>query len=137
MSSDPRHFALLESAQQLFQRGQLEFAVVAAQTACEVYVELAITELLRARQLGPFEDVIPQLLNGYSLMDSRGRKVFAAVTGREVQQAAFWPHYKAHVERRNHIVHRGARATQKDAGESLAAAASLFVYAADAWNTSA
>ena len=45
----PRHFALLELAERLRERGEAEFAVVAAQTASEIYVELAIVELLKGQ----------------------------------------------------------------------------------------
>lgn len=79
---DPRHFQLLALARQLLDEGKPGLAVVTAQTACEVYAEVAITEMLKTRNLGEFENVIPNLLTSFSLKDKRGRSVFHALTGK-------------------------------------------------------
>ena len=89
LAKDPRHFELLNVARQLHEEGKSEFAVVAAQTACEVYAEVAIAELLKPRQLGEIGELIPELPGGYSLMDKRGQTLFHALTGRSIQRAAF------------------------------------------------
>ena len=133
-SGEPRHFALLRTARDLLDRGDYQFTVVAAQTACEVYVEVALSELLRRRpEFGPLGEVIPDLLTSYSLMDGRGRRVFAALTGHRVSDADFWPNYRLHVERRNRVVHRGDPVTRDEAFGSLGAVESLFAYVAEAW----
>jgi len=133
---DPRHFELLKIARRLLDEGKREFAVVAAQMACEVYAELAVTDLLKARQLGELEEVIPDLLGGYSFMDRRGQRLFHALTGRSIQQAEFWTNYKAHIEMRNRVVHRGKEPTHDEANGSIAAAEAFFSYVADAWTAS-
>jgi HEPN domain-containing protein len=130
---DPRHFELLKIASELRERGQREFAVIAAQMACELYAEVALTELLKARHIGELEEVIPDLLGGYNLMDRRGQRLFHALTGRSIQQADFWTNYKRHVERRNRVVHKGEEPTDDEAAASIAAAGSFFDYVAKAW----
>jgi hypothetical protein len=116
---DPRHLELIALAQQLCKEDKSELAVVAAQTACEVYAEVAIRRMLQERELGEFDEVIPELLTGYSLMDRRGQRVFHALTGESIQRSAFWSGYKTHVELRNRVVHRGEQVTSDQAADSI------------------
>lgn len=130
---NPRHFDLLRLARQLLDEHKPDLAVVTAQTACEVYAEVAITEMLKARQLEEFEEVIPALLNSFSLKDKRGQLVFHALTGKRIQQADFWADYHAHVQRRHAVIHRGVEVAPELATASVAAATSFFEYVATAW----
>jgi hypothetical protein len=134
---DPRHLELLALARQLRDEERTDLAVVAAQTACEVYAEVAISEMLRGRELGKFEEVIPELLTGYSLMDRRGQLVFEALTGHKIQQASIWPAYRAHVELRNRVVHRGDEVTTEQAIGSVKTAEAFHEYIAAAWDATA
>lgn len=134
---DPRHLELLKLAQQLCEEDRPDLAVVTAQTACEVYAEVAIREMLRARKIGEFENVIPELLSSYSLMDRRGRRVFHALTGESIQRSEFWADYKAHVELRNRVVHRGEEVTTANASDSIAVAEAFHEYLANAWEGAA
>lgn len=129
----PRHLQLLRLAKELHGEGRADVAIVTAQTACEVYAEVAIREMLRARKLGEFEAVIPELLNSYSLTDRRGQQVFHALTGKSIQRSDLWPGYKAHVELRNRIVHRGVEPTVDEASDSIAIAEAFHELVATAW----
>ncbi|HEU5141532.1 MAG TPA: hypothetical protein VFU04_00070 [Solirubrobacterales bacterium] len=102
-----------------------------------MYAEVAMRDLLKARELGEFEAVIPELLTGYSLMDRRGQRVFHALTGESIQRSELWASYKAHVELRNLIVHRGKQVTADQAGNSISVAEAFHEYIADAWEASA
>lgn len=134
---DPRHLELIALARQLCDEDKPDLAVVAAQTACEVYAEVAIRDLLKARELGEFEEVIPELLTGYSLMDRRGQRVFHALTGESIQRSELWASYKAHVERRNLVVHRGKQITADQADDSINVAEAFHEYIATAWEAPA
>jgi hypothetical protein len=133
----PRHRELIALARQLCDEHKVDLAVVAAQTACEVYAEVAIREMLKARELGEFEEVIPELLTGYSLMDRRGQRVFHALTGESIQHSAFWERYKTHVELRNRVVHRGQQVEIDQANDSIVVAEAFHEYIADAWESTA
>ena len=134
---DPRHLQLLALARNLCEEGRTDLAVVTAQTSCEVYAEVAIREMLKARELGEFEDVIPELLSGYSFMDHRGRRVFHALTGESVQRSDLWTRYQAHVKLRNRVVHGGEEATSEQAADSIAVAEAFHEYVASAWEAAA
>jgi HEPN domain-containing protein len=129
----PRHFEFYALADDLVQRGECRFAVVAAQTACELYLEVAVTELLKARLQEPFTSLVPDLLQTFSMLDQRGPKVWRALTGQRIQDAPCWANYQRHVQRRNTIVHSGAEPTRDEALASVGAMMALFEYVAAAW----
>lgn len=107
-------------------------AVIVAQTACEVFVEATIADLIRKRN-DPLADALGEMLRGYSFMDDRSRAVWRALTGESVEQQPFWADYKAHVERRNAVAHRGYEANAEEAAASIHAEVALFGYLMAAW----
>lgn len=133
----PRHFEFYGLADELFRRGEYRFAVVAAQTACELYLEVAVTELLKARLQEPFTSLIPDLMHTFSMLDQRGPKVWRALTGQRIQAAPCWTNYQRHVQRRNTVVHGGAEPTREEALASIGAMVALFEYVAGAWTENA
>ena len=109
-------------AERMYDEGHYDFTVVAAQTACELLVEGAIQFAVSRHATEPLAQVIPDLLTSYSMLDRRGPKVWEAVTGRSIREPkSVWDGYRAHVERRNALVHKGARVTRDEAAESLTA----------------
>lgn len=102
-----------------------------------VYAEVAIREMLKSRDLGELEGVIPELLSGYSLMDRRGQRVFHALTGENIRQSEFWTTYKTHVQLRNRVVHRRDQVTAGQATDSIAVAEAFHEYVATAWESAA
>lgn len=134
---DGRHFTLFDLAWKLIDDGQPEFAVVAAQTACELYTELAVNKLLRARDLGDLGEAVGSMLpRTFSLDNDRHHRIFRALTNKSPRGQDWWKAYAAHVERRNGIVHAGKRVTEADARASLDAARHLMNFVAEAWNDS-
>ena len=115
------------------QDGNYEFAVIAAQTAAELYMEHALSEMLRRQQLGSIGEIIPALLSGFSMRDKRGQLVWNALTSEEIQRQSFWREYVAHVDRRNGIVHRGQSADENEARRSIEAVHHFVNYVIDAW----
>lgn len=109
-------------AERLYDDGHYDFAVVAAQTACELLAEGAIQFAVSRHATEPLAQVIPDLLTSYALLDERGQNVWKAATGRSIREPKdVWDSYRAHVERRNALVHRGARVSKEDAELSLTA----------------
>jgi HEPN domain-containing protein len=109
-------------AERMYDEGHYDFTVVAAQTACELLVEGAIQFAISRHATEPLAQVIPELLTSYSMLDQRGPKVWEAVTGRSIREPkSVWDGYRAHVERRNALIHKGARVTRDEAAESLSA----------------
>src|SRR5215203_1731870 len=99
---DPGHFELLDYAEGLAKRGVMDrngamFAVIAAQTACEVYAEVAIGELLARRALPPqLEESMLDRLN-FSMRDRRELETLGrASPGSESQNQDFWNNSRAH-----------------------------------------
>ncbi len=113
-------------AERMYDEGHYDFTVVAAQTACELLLEGAIQFAVSRHASEPLAQVIPDLLTRYSMLDQRGQKVWQAVTGRSIREPkSVWESYCAHLERRNALVHKGARVTQEEAAASLTATRDL------------
>lgn len=128
-----RWFELRMVAKDLHQHGeQHDLAVIVAQTACEILIESTIVDLIRRRD-EPLAEALGDMLRSYSFMDDRSRTVWAALTGERVEQQPFWPKYKAHVERRNAVAHRGSQVTEDEAGDSISAEVALFRYLMATW----
>jgi hypothetical protein len=104
----------------------LEWVVVLAQTACEVYVRGILDR--RAAELGDAAiDSVAQL-PGSNLDNETVRRTLYQLTGYAPQEAEWWRDYQAHVQRRHRIVHAGARVTRKDAESSIKAAEAVIAF---------
>ncbi len=121
----PRHIELAQQARQLFDAGSYDYAVVAAQTACEVMAFDAINELLTAGS-----GAVTLLFASRwfaknnktpSLNEDRLRDLWNALAEDEIQSTEWWASYKDHLGRRHGIVHRGAVPTEGEAEQSLKA----------------
>jgi hypothetical protein len=131
---EARHDELLRTARDLLSHGHYDFAVIAAQTACEVYVGQAIGELIRRHVRDPLREVIPSLVRGYGM--TRGGNapaLWEALTGVKITEMPRWEDYKAHVTRRHRIVHEGLTVTEAQATDSLAAAEAFFSFVREKW----
>jgi hypothetical protein len=119
-SMDQTRFFVL--AEEMYDKEHYDFTVVAAQTACELLVEGAIQFAVSRHATEQLAQVIPDLLTSYTMLDQRGPKVWKAVTGRSIREPkAVWDGYRTHVERRNALIHKGARVTRDEAAKSLTA----------------
>ena len=116
-----------EATRVLRSESHFEWAVVLAQSACEVYV----LDILRRRadQLG--EDAIETMerLPGTNLANERVRRTFHAMTGyAPPEKEEWWCEYQAHAQRRHRIVHAGARVTRQEAESSIKAAKAMIEF---------
>ena len=117
-----RYEVLLDTAKALCERHP-EAAIFMAQAAGEVCTELVLTSALRARVSDQaVADFIAEQPRNYSLGDGRVKELYELLFGDKITASGqLWQDFKAHVERRNKIVHRGKSATRQEADASIAA----------------
>jgi hypothetical protein len=108
--------------------GQFSFAVVVAHTACEIATERSLDEAFVAKGISDrIQDWVKSLNYGYNLGSDRIRRLYTALTGDELQKEQdFWQKFKASVERRHRIVHKGVMVEKADAEASYEAASELL-----------
>jgi hypothetical protein len=118
---------LLGRARALLAEGQPTYAVVAAQTAFELYMRGRLRDLSRATMpLGIAEAIQPRRA---TLRDAHSAKFFQALLGRPITDAGdAWIRYDAHSRLRNGIVHEGAEANAGQAQSSIKAVADLMAW---------
>jgi hypothetical protein len=123
----PRYAQLAQDARDLFDAGSHDYAVIAAQTSCEVLVYEAITDILAALQDAPGADFARGWFKKYgqppSLRDQRLQQLWTSLTADAIQGHDWWDAYSKHVVRRHGVVHRGAQVTRAEAEESLSTTA--------------
>jgi len=92
-----------------------EIAVVTAQMACEIFAEIALSEIFRSKSLSYLEDPIDELLPNYNFANDKVRRLYVALTGDKIHHAFFWEDYKRMVALRNKAVHAGGRVPKEQA----------------------
>jgi hypothetical protein len=107
---------LLDAARELLQQRQFGPAVVVAQTACEVELEAALSELLQKKGLEPaLADWIRRNRGqNYSPANDRVRELWAALTADDLTKVDVWPDYKRLVALRHEFVHAGEPISEDD-----------------------
>jgi len=123
---------LLELCRRLIDEGQYGVSVVVAHMACEVATERALTISFALKELAYLEEAIRGLLNGYSLTNTRIRKLYTDVTGDHIERQAFWSEFMNSAKRRNTSVHRGAFVAPADAERSYKACLAFVSHIAKA-----
>ncbi len=122
--ADPLWLQHFDEASDMIEQQRYELAIVAAQIACEIEIKEAVETGVDAPE-GSLARMAIDGPRSWSLIDKRAQKVFAAVIGETPTEEDWWRDYRDHVERRNNIVHRGARAAELDARRSLGVAEEL------------
>jgi len=103
------------------------YAIVAAQTALEVYVRGLLGSLLRNAASTEVADVVLSRSQAMTLRDPHSSRLLAALSGsKPSQQGEIWQRYVEHVKRRNGVVHEGADFDQEAAVESIRAVEGLI-----------
>ena len=113
------HKKLLGKSKQYLKDGQDETAVVFAQIACEMCTEYALTLLFQIRGVQFLSEPLLDLFQVRNIVNNRLQKVYTALSRDRIQRTPFWQKLKQHYERRNKIVHKGARCTKREAQESI------------------
>jgi hypothetical protein len=118
----------LEHATDLYEREEHALAVVVAQTACEVLIGEVLPTLVQPHVTDDLFPWVLERVRQYTLNDHQTRDLWSVVAGSAIQEQEFWSSYKAHLDLRNRIVHRGESATAGQAVVSLATARALIDY---------
>jgi len=121
----PFHRQLLMEADRLRQLTEWKLAIVVAQTACELVIELAISTLLTRRGIPELEQPIDSLLPSYNPDNKNVRKLYEALSGDKVTGKPFWTEVTTLARLRHKVVHKGAAVTEQQAADAIAAATSL------------
>jgi hypothetical protein len=99
--------------------GRYGHAVLLAQAACEMAIARAVRRLI-AKQAADLQLPLEELIsNRWSLSDTRVGGLWNALAVDDIYQAAFWQDYKAHLARRQVVVHEGATMSVSDADASI------------------
>jgi hypothetical protein len=126
----PAH-VFMYTAVHMVEQHQFALAVVAAQTYCEMSIRAALEEAAH-RQGGGVAELAVSLPVSWALMDRNGPRIFAALLGVPPSDAPVWQSYKAHVARRNAVVHHGAPVTRELANASIDAAVAMVEFVNEA-----
>ena len=125
---DPKSGDFFQIAERLYDEGNYLYAVVAAQTAFELYMEGVFEYVLHLRSTVEIGAAIGEMIRSYNLDDKRVRSLWEGFTGHKLtEDAKTWDAYKAHLARRHGLVHRGERVTKEEAAASLIAVNELAV----------
>jgi hypothetical protein len=119
------YHAVSQRARRLVAAGQPSYAVVAAQTAVEIFIKGALRDLMR-HVMPPMvaESMAPR---APTLRGRSSAALFEALTGRRPAAAgAVWTDYDAHAKRRHGIVHDGLEISADEANESIKSVEALI-----------
>jgi hypothetical protein len=112
------------TADDMREQQQFGLAVVAAQIHCEMWIRTAIEEAAH-RQGSAIADLAVSLPMSWTLLDRNSPRIFEALLGARPTDAPGWQSYKAHVARRNSVVHHGATVTRELADASIDASVTM------------
>lgn len=118
----PWQSTLAATARRLASEGHSEVAVVTALMACETATERALAYWIRKRGISDLENAMTDLLSSYSLANEKVRALYVSLSGDKIQDASFWPQFKAAAKLRGEVVHSGKRATPDQATAAVVAA---------------
>lgn len=108
----------LDQAEDLFEAERYSLAIAAAEIHIESQTRKMI-ELAVARFAPSFSQVLLQHRNNTKLRHIAGRKMIERFLGLRVVDLSQWTDYKAHVVRRDQVVHAGMSFEEAEASDSL------------------
>jgi HEPN domain-containing protein len=117
---------LLEKAEQLCQTGFYEAALVTAQSACEICCEQTFTLFLKQNDIAFIQSALRGLITNYNVSNGKTTKLYSAVARERIQDQPFWQAYKALVEHRNNVVHKGEPVSKEQAEGYLTTAKDII-----------
>lgn len=105
-------------------------ATIMAHLACEVAIERSLSDSFARKGIQSIEETVADILNGYNLANDKVRKLYASLTGDEIQEQPFWGSFLRSAKRRDNIVRKGLIVGRTDAEESIAAADDFLAHLA-------
>jgi hypothetical protein len=131
LDDDVSSHRFLDEAITLLESEQFEMAVVAA----HVHFELQVRTLLRRaleRDVQRWAERLLKTRGVATLGNDQSLATVELLLGDDVTQAPAWPAFKAHLARRNGIVHEGQVVGRKEAAASIAVVRELWIRLSDA-----
>lgn len=122
------HERLLSKARTLLADGEFDYAIVAAQTACEIAIARAMRRLVAAQAAHLQTNIEALLVGRYSLSDKRVSSLWDSLAVDSIRSEAFWEPYVEHRARRNAIVHQGTTYALAEAKSSIQVAEGLCLH---------
>ena len=125
------HRPLLEAARRLIDDGHYAAAVVAAQTASEVFIERTFALFFEAHRADRLFADVAAFVRNFNLhpRNERLRHLYVTLSDDyEIVEQPFWSQLGAHVTRRNKIIHEGKDATREEADASYRAVDALIAH---------
>ena len=106
-------------------------AAIMAHLACEVAIERSLSDSFARKGIQSLEETVADILSGYNLADDKVRKLYATLTGDEIQEQPFWGDFMRSAKRRDNIIRKGLIVGRTDAEESIKAAGEFLAHLAD------
>lgn len=121
---------LLTEVQDLIDKDKFTLAVIAAQMACEISSERALSRAFADKGLNYLEESVSNLLPSRSIANERVRKLYDALTEDNVYDDLkhVWQGVKDLATLRNAAVHRGKICSKGEAEAALKTATELVRY---------
>jgi hypothetical protein len=121
----------LDQANDLLDEEQFGLCIVAAEIHLESQAKTMI-ELAIKRVAPSMEEVFLQHRNNTQISHSAGQSMIKRFIGVNVRQLPEWQSYRAHLLRRNEVVHSGMSFGEQEATDSIATVRSIWLHLADA-----
>lgn len=110
---------LLAVADALIEQSHWNIATVVGHMACEVATERAFDSAYSDRNIDDLAEAIEGLLPGYNMANDKIRKLYNAVTKKQIETEPFWKDFVDSSKRRNAIVHKSHIASEQEARATL------------------
>jgi len=132
---DLRDRALLQEAERLVLAEHYEWAVVAAQVACEVRTVTAVSHAMAGHGLPDayVHFLFAKIERTPTLTRPDVQAIFKLAFGKKPTAMPRWKDYDLHLKRRHSIVHAGHRITQAEARDSLEICGIALGFIDDCW----
>ena len=106
-------------------------ATIVAHLACEIAIERSLSDSFARKGIASLEETVADALNGYNLANDKVWKLYASLTGDEIQEEPFWDAFLRSANRRENIIRKGLIVGRKDAEETIKAASDLLAHLAE------
>jgi hypothetical protein len=115
---------LLRLARRLIDEGEFGISIVVGHVACSVATQRTMEDAAQGKP--ECQKKVSDC--GYSLNRLNVRKLYAELTGEDIEGAPFWRQFKASADRRNEIVHETPIVGKPEAEEAHIACSALVAH---------
>ena len=106
-------------------------ATIVAHLACEVAIERSFSDAFARKGIQSLEETVADALDGYNLVNDKVWKLYASLTGDDIQGQPFWGDFLRSAKRRDNVSRKGLIVGRADAEESIKAASDFLAHLAE------